>query len=120
MKNRIIKIFIIFFEAVLLYVFLNFNIGCFFRNFLGFYCPGCGLTRAFISILNFDFVSAIKYNIISIPLFIFLLVLNILLLYDIIFNKNKSWKLIEKVSKYYFVIIFLLVITMIINNVNKI
>ena len=120
MKNRIIKIFIIIIEIVILYLFLNFNIGCIFKKIFGFCCPSCGLTRAFISILNLNFIDAFKYNIISIPLFIFIIIFNILLLYDIIFDKNKSYKLMEKVFRYYIIIIILLVITMIINNVNKI
>lgn len=120
MRNRLIKISILFFEAVLLYVVLNFNIGCFFRNNFGIRCPGCGLTRAFLSIFKFDFVSAFKYNISSIFLFIFLVIFNILLLYDIIFNKNIVWKFIEKIFKYYVLILVLIVVTTIINNVNKI
>ena len=120
MKSRLIKIFILFFEAVLLYVGFNFNIGCFFRNNFNIICPGCGLTMAFISIFNFDFINDFKYNIISIPLFIVLIILNVLFIYDIIYNKNKSWNLIEKLSKYYVVIIILLFITAIINNINEI
>lgn len=120
MNNRLIKIAILFFEAVLLYVLLNYNIGCFFKNTFGFSCPGCGLTRAFLAIFNFDFISAIKYNIISIPLFIFILFTNILLIYDIILNKKKTEKFLNKLSKYYILFLLLIIITTIINNINKI
>jgi len=121
MKNRLIKISILIFETVLLYVILNINIGCFFRNIFGICCPGCGLTRAFLSIFNFDLIGAFKYNILSIPLFIFLVIVNILIVYDIILNKNKVWNFINRLlSKYYILILVLLLITTIINNVNKI
>lgn len=120
MKNRLIKISILFFETVLLYVILNINVGCFFRNIFGIRCPGCGLTRAFLSIFNLDFMSAFKYNIISIPLFIFIIIVNILIVYDIIFNKNKVYKFLNKLSNYYIVILIIFIITMFINNVNKI
>ena len=120
MKNRLIKISILFFEAVLLYVIPNVNIGCFFKNTFGIRCPGCGLTRAFLAIFNFNLIEAFKLNIISIPLFIFIIIANILLLYDIIFNKNKVYNFLNKLSKYYVLILILLVVTTVVNNINKI
>lgn len=39
---------------------------CLFRKFTGFLCPGCGNTRAAISLLKLDFSSAFSYN----PLFL--------------------------------------------------
>jgi len=120
MKNRLIKIFILFLETVLLYVLLNFNIGCFFKNTFGFRCPGCGLTRALLCILNLDFFGAIKYNIIAIPLFVFVTIVNCLLVYDIIFTRNRSYSFLKRLSKHYVLIFISLFVTMIINNVNKI
>lgn len=120
MKNRLIKISILFFEAVLLFVLLNFNIGCFFKKNLGIRCPGCGLTRAFVSIFNLDFINAFKYNIISIPLFVFIIISNVLIIYDVIFNKNKFMSFLKQFNKYYKFILILLIIVTIINNFNKI
>lgn len=118
MKNRLIKISILLFETVLLYVCLNFNIGCFFKNVFNIYCPGCGLTRAFLEIFNLNFINAFRYNIISIPLFIFIVIVNILLIYDIIFNRNKVFNFIEYTFNYYKLILFLVFVTTIINNIN--
>lgn len=120
MKNRFIKIGILFFEVVLLYVLPNINIGCFFKNTFGIRCPGCGLTRAFLAILNFKFISALKFNIISVPLFILIVIIDFILLYDIILNKNKVRSIFINFSKYYIIILILLFISFVINNVNKI
>ena len=120
MKNRLVKISILFFEIVLLYVIPNINIGCFFRNNFNIYCPGCGLTRAFLEILNLDFIHALKFNIISIPLFIFIVIINFILLYDIIFNKNKIRSIFINLSKYSNIILILLLVSFVINNINKI
>lgn len=120
MKNRLIKIIILILETVLLYVIPNINIGCFFRNNLNIYCPGCGLTRAFLEILNFNFIHALKLNIISIPLFILILIINFILLYDIIFNKNNIRSIFIKFTKYSNIILILLLVSFVINNINKI
>ncbi len=37
-------------------------IPCIFFLTTGFKCPGCGVSRMFISMLKFDFVSAFHYN----------------------------------------------------------
>ncbi len=57
-------------EAVIAVVlaFALFNLlghGCPIRLFTGVSCPGCGMTRAWLSILRFDFKSAFMYH----PLF---------------------------------------------------
>ena len=120
MKNRILKISIIILEILFIIVIFKLNIGCFFRNTFGIRCIGCGLTRAFISILNLKFIDAFKYNIISIPLFIVMIIINLLLIYDFIFNKNRVLNFTKKISKYYKLILLLLLITFTINNINKI
>ena len=39
------------------------DITCVFLKIFGIPCPGCGMTRAFLSLLKPDFYSAAKYNI---------------------------------------------------------
>lgn len=41
------------------------DIGCVFRLMTGIPCPGCGMTRAWLAALRFDFSAAIAYH----PLF---------------------------------------------------
>ncbi|MBR0278150.1 MAG: DUF2752 domain-containing protein, partial [Clostridia bacterium] len=61
---------------------------CPFKRIFGIPCFGCGMTRGFISILNFDFKSAFKYNALSIPLFAGIAFYFLFSLTDIIFNKK--------------------------------
>lgn len=50
--------------GVITYLFLNdiLKVPCLFQLFTGYYCPGCGITRMFISIFKFEFVQAFHYN----------------------------------------------------------
>ena len=41
------------------------DIGCIFRFMTGVPCPGCGMTRAWLAALRFDFAAAVAYH----PLF---------------------------------------------------
>lgn len=94
---------------------------CIFKRIFNICCPGCGLTRSFRCILNFDFIRAIKYNILGIPLFICSVIFIIIIIVDIIKNNDIGIKSIMKIfNNYYLIIIFILVITAIINNINGI
>ncbi len=118
--NRLKKIFIILFELILVYLILKYDINCFFKKYFGIRCVSCGLTRAFLAIMEFKFLDAFKYNIMSIPLFIFLIIINILFVFDVVFSSNKAEKFLNNLSKYYTVIIIVVVITIVINNINGI
>lgn len=61
---------------MLYFFYLKYNIGipCLFHKITGWYCPGCGLTRAIVSLLQFDFYQAFRYNSFGIILLPFLLV----------------------------------------------
>lgn len=61
---------------------------CPIYHIFGKKCFGCGMTRAFISILQLDFISAVNYNLLSIPLFIGIVTYCLFLLTDIIFDKK--------------------------------
>lgn len=58
---------IIFLMAVgilFIIIFLKYNIGipCFFYKITGFYCPGCGGTRAIVSLIKLKPYQAFRYN----------------------------------------------------------
>ena len=122
MTNRVIKLCIFSILVISLYLIFSFkfSIVCLFKKYLGIRCFGCGLTRGFIAICNLEFIKAIRYNILSILLFIIVVMILILLVYDIIFNRNKVCDFIRYLSKYYVLLLILSLITMLINNINGI
>jgi len=42
---------------------------CPFRTISGIPCPGCGMTRAFLALAEGDFLGALRFNPLSVPLF---------------------------------------------------
>ena len=58
--------------AIFLHKFVPFSI-CPFRNLTGLYCPGCGMTGAFISLLKLDIEASLKNNAFFIPSLLFVL-----------------------------------------------
>lgn len=50
----------------IIYYFLNQKFGlsipCIFYEKTGYYCPGCGITRMFFSLLKLDIYQAFRYN----------------------------------------------------------
>ena len=86
-KSKIF-IIIILFVILLIYYFLNksLNIGipCLFHEITGLYCPGCGVTRLVFSLLKLDFYRAFRAN----PLiFILLIISSIYLVIKFLLNK---------------------------------
>lgn len=47
---------------LLVFAFYAFDIPCVFRSVFGIQCPGCGMTRACLSLLHFDLKQAFAYN----------------------------------------------------------
>lgn len=91
---------------------------CPFNNILKIRCFGCGLTRAFIEILNLNFKSAFYYNVLSIPLFICIVLYYLLSLFDIIFDKNYIIYIENILSKSYMYPIYaaVIIISTVLNN----
>ncbi len=83
---------------------------CPIKTYLGFSCLGCGMTRGFISILNLEFAKAIKYNVLSIPLFFGIVIYFILCIIDILLNKNFIFNFEKFLSKKYMFIVYILII----------
>ena len=74
-KNILIKIVICILGilAIQIYYECDVKIPCIFFELTGLYCPGCGITRAFFSLLKLDIYQAFRYNILVITLLPFLL-----------------------------------------------
>ena len=121
MKNRTKNILILFILIVFFLFVLTVPVTCIFKSVTGISCPACGMTRAFISILYFNFIDAFLLNILSIPLFIFLAISVIILIIEIFQNKfDYLPKVINFLGKYWYIFILLLIISFIWNNINLI
>ncbi len=70
-------------------VALLFSMGitCIFRQYLGFVCPGCGMTRAILSALRLDFAAAFRYH----PMFWSMPILYLYFLLDEGVFRKKLW-----------------------------
>ena len=86
------------------FIVFFFDVKCIFKTIFHIPCISCGLTRAFIAIIHLKFLDAIKYNILSIPLFLFIIIFYFLY----IFNKEYLIKTYSFLSKKYLIIIVLL------------
>lgn len=114
-KNKIL-ILLSYLGLILIFLlYTNLHIPCIFKKTFHIPCPSCGMTRAFISIINLNIKNAISYNILSIPLFLTLIIIFITNILDIIFKKQYLNKIINIIIKHYYIIILLLLINWIIN-----
>lgn len=121
--NRVVNILIllIVFTLFVIIFILDTKIPCVFKSMLGISCPGCGMTRAIHEILHFNFFQSIKYNILALPLVVLGIISTPVIIYDIIFNKNIFITVSNKIlTKYWYIVLIIVGITMLINNINKI
>ena len=118
MKNKQTFLAIIIGEVVAFVIFSFTNIPCFFKLTIHIPCPGCGLTRALKEILKLHFIEAFNYNILSIPIFILLIIINITMIIDIIKNTKITNKTISNIVKHPIILIVLLVLSEVVNLYN--
>ena len=99
-----LKDMIIVIPAIALYYCLLqlMGISCPIRYFTGLSCPGCGMTRAFLSLFRLDFKSAFYYH----PLFMLPILAVILYLL-----RKKLPKLLINISAFTMIIAFVIVYT---------
>lgn len=92
---------------------------CVFKTVTGIFCPACGMTRAFIAILHFNFLEACYQNLLSIPLFIFIFYSLFQIGKDFLKNRfSYIPKLLLFFEHHYLIIIVLLIISFIFNNLK--
>lgn len=94
---------------------------CLFYQVTGLSCSACGMTRSFHAICRLDFISAFHYNILSIPLFFFIIFSFFILVYEFFRNRFQYIpKLLEILSRKYIVILIaiLLLISFTVNNLS--
>lgn len=78
------------------------------------------MTRGFISILELDFKSAFKYNVLSVPIFICTVIYCICALADFFFCRNYITAIEKQLAKKYMfpIYIAILIISFILNNLS--
>lgn len=106
LKERIkISVFV-----ALLYLLLSLlHVGCPIKYVSGISCPGCGMTRAWLSLLHLDFRAAFHFH----PLFIIAPILIFLFLFEA-FIKPKYYKLAMGAIISLFLVVY--IIRLIFNN----
>ena len=115
LKNGIILIVLISFLCLVAFM----PVTCIFKTVTGISCPACGMTRSFLAIFHFDFLSSIYHNLLSIPFFIFLIYFSFMLLKDLIQNRFEFIpNFLKFLEKNAFLIIILLIISFLFNNLK--
>lgn len=115
-KYIIINIFIL---TIIYLFYLNDIRVCLVYNLFKFPCPGCGLTRSIIHILNMNIEESIQYNILGLPILVMFVVINIWILIDIIMKKQTIRNFIQKNKKIIIVISIILFLISLIKNINN-
>lgn len=101
-----------------IFVVFAFDVNCIFKSVFGIPCPGCGLTRGFRALFSGDFIKAESYNILTIPIFLFLLFVLVLMIIDIANKSNNTEKILKKISNHYILLIIIVCLNWIINIVR--
>lgn len=119
--KRLKNISILLILSIFYYIifFSGIKLECLFKSNLGIYCPACGMTRAFMEIMEFNILNSFSYNVLAVPLFLFIVYSVISLMIDTIKGEDKYIKNLLNIFKdYYLIIIVLLIISMLINNIR--
>lgn len=91
-KIIVLLLLLVFLSFIVTKVVTIINYKCPFNLFLKIKCPGCGVTRMFLSIFKLDFKSAFRYNSLFFVGIILFIIYLIYVFISIIFNK-KYYKL---------------------------
>ncbi|NLK93861.1 MAG: DUF2752 domain-containing protein [Clostridiales bacterium] len=76
MKKNNYKLIIIMSSILAMSIYTIFDMKCLVKTYLGIPCLGCGMTRAWIEAINFNFYKAFYYHPLFImPIFMLILVL---------------------------------------------
>ena len=110
-KQKIL-ILTVYISLILIFLIcLTYNPPCLIKKIFNIQCPACGITRAIKEILKFNIIKSFSYNILALPI---VLLLSYIFIVNI-FNTEKALKNIQTISKHYYIISFMIVLSWIIN-----
>lgn len=110
--NRFIVKYSIPLSLFMIYILLTYKLevnNCILKNLTGMPCPGCGMTRAGIALLHFDFVGAFNYN----PMIFLLPIIAIVL----IFKEYKFIALLNNSKIFWVLMLAILVVTFVLRMI---
>ena len=117
-RNKVLRTFAVLAVAGVLYGlitgWLGFGIPCPVHYFTGFKCPGCGVSRMFISLMKLDFKSAFEANrllLVTLPV-----IASLLFVYFFRYIKIGSRKISKAENIIYIVLIILFLIFGVVRN----
>lgn len=117
-RNKVLRTFAVLAVAGVLYGlitgWLGFGIPCPVHYFTGFKCPGCGVSRMFISLMKLDFKSAFEDNrllLVTLPV-----IASLLFVYFFRYIKTGSRKISKAENIIYIVLIILFFIFGVVRN----
>ena len=105
-------------SIILAIIIFLFEPKCLFKEVFHIPCSICGMTRSFKYILKCNFILALKSNLLSIPLFIWLIVFYASYSISLIFKKDFIYKIYDRVVTHYKMILLVLLINWVINIVK--
>lgn len=108
-KNVILGIVGLLLFAVAYTIFhkiTGWGLPCFYHEFLGWYCPGCGISRMFFSMFELDFYQAFRFN----PLLFILFPLGVFFFFDAVvaYLHERPTKYYSKVPNFVWIILLLI------------
>lgn len=117
-RNKVLRTFAVLAVAGVLYGlitgWLGFGIPCPVHYFTGFKCPGCGVSRMFISLMKLDFKSAFEANrllLVTLPV-----IASLLFVYFFRYIKTGSRKIFKAENIIYIVLIITFLIFGVVRN----
>lgn len=117
-RNKVLRAFAVVVSAGVLYGlitgWLGFGIPCPVHYFTGFKCPGCGVSRMFISLMKLDFINAFEANrllLLTLPVIVILLAV-----YFVRYVRTGSKRISKTESLIYIVLIVLFLVYGIVRN----
>lgn len=117
-RNKVLRTFAVLAVAGVLYGlitgWLGFGIPCPVHYFTGFKCPGCGVSRMFISLMKLDFKSAFEANrllLVTLPV-----IASLLFVYFFRYIKTGSRKITKAENIIYIVLIISFLIFGVVRN----